>query len=120
MNRAIRRVGIAVVALLLVLVVQLTWLQVVDSHHLDHDPRNVRSVLCDINRPRGDILSADGEVLARSRAVRDGTQFQYQREYPLGGLTAQDRRSLDQIGAHASAPSVPSSVSAGSMPLSSR
>ena len=89
MNRAIRRVGIAVIALLLVLVAQLTWLQVVDSHHLDHDPRNVRSVLRSINRARGDILSADGQVLAHSTKADDGTQFQYRRDYPLGGLTAQ-------------------------------
>ncbi|MEI8000444.1 MAG: penicillin-binding transpeptidase domain-containing protein [Actinomycetes bacterium] len=89
MNRGIRRVGIAVIGLLLVLVVQLTWLQVVDSHTLDHDPRNLRSVLRDINRPRGRIVTADGTVLARSRRVHDGTQFAYQREYPLAGLTAQ-------------------------------
>ena len=89
MNRAIRRVGIAVVALLLVLVAQLTWLQVVDANHLDHDPRNVRSVLRDVNRARGEIRSADDQVLARSVKADDGTQFEYQREYPQGALTAQ-------------------------------
>lgn len=89
MNSAIRRVGVAVVAMLLVLVGQLTWLQVVDANHLDDDPRNVRSVLRDINRDRGEIRSADGQVLARSTRVTDGTQFEYQREYPQGALTAQ-------------------------------
>jgi peptidoglycan glycosyltransferase len=88
-NRGIRRVGGAVTVLLLVLVAQLTYLQIIDASKLDNDPRNLRSVLRDINRARGDILTADGEVLARSVEATDGTEFEYQREYPLGGLTAQ-------------------------------
>jgi penicillin-binding protein A len=89
MNRGIRRVGIAVTLLLLVLIGQLTYLQIVDASNLDNDPRNLRSTLRDINRARGEIRTADGEVLARSVPSTDGTDFKYQREYPLGGLTAQ-------------------------------
>jgi peptidoglycan glycosyltransferase len=89
MNRGIRRVGIAVTLLLLVLVGQLTYLQIVDAKNLDNDPRNLRSTLRDINRARGEIRTSDGEVLARSIPSTDGTDFKYQREYPLGGLTAQ-------------------------------
>lgn len=89
MDRGIRRVGTAVVVLLLVLVGQLTYLQIIRADKLDEDPRNLRSVLRDINRPRGEIITADGEVLARSVEVNDGTEFEYQREYPFGGLTAQ-------------------------------
>jgi len=89
MNRGIRRVGIAVTLLLLVLVGQLTYLQIVDAKNLDNDPRNLRSTLRDINRARGEIRTADGEVLARSVPSTDNTDFKYQREYPLGGLTAQ-------------------------------
>lgn len=89
MNRGIRRVGVAVTVLLLVLVGQLTYLQIVDADRLDHDPRNLRSVLRDFNRPRGEIVAADGEVLARSEPSDDGTEFEYQRVYPFGGLTAQ-------------------------------
>jgi peptidoglycan glycosyltransferase len=89
MNRGIRRVGVAVTFLLLVLVGQLTYLQIVDADKLDNDPRNLRSSLRDINRARGEILTSDGEVLARSVPSDDGTDFEYQREYPLGGLTAQ-------------------------------
>jgi len=89
MNRGIRKVGGAVTVLLLVLVAQLTYLQIIHADKLDNDPRNLRSVLRDINRARGDIVSTDGEVLARSVASTDGSQFDYQREYPLGGLTAQ-------------------------------
>jgi peptidoglycan glycosyltransferase len=89
LNRGIRRVGVAVTLLLLVLVAQLTYLQIVDASHLDNDPRNLRSTLRDINRARGEIRTADGEVLARSVPSTDGTDFKYQREYPLSGLTAQ-------------------------------
>jgi len=89
MNRGIRRVGTAVVALLLVIVGQLTYLQIIHAEDLENDPRNNRAALRDINRARGDIVSADGEVLATSVESDDGTDFEYQRLYPLGGLTAQ-------------------------------
>ena len=89
MNRAIHRVGIAVVVLILLLVAQLTWLQVIDADHLANDPRNTRGVLRDANRPRGPIVTADGVVLARSVAVDDGTDFKYQREYPEGAAFSQ-------------------------------
>ena len=42
-NRPIRRVGNAVTVLILLLVAQLTYLQVVDANNLANDPRNVRS-----------------------------------------------------------------------------
>lgn len=89
MNRAIRRVGVAIVVLVLLLVAQLTWLQVIDAEHLAGDPRNTRAALRDANRPRGPIVTADGVVLARSVAVDDGTDFKYQREYPQGALFSQ-------------------------------
>ncbi|MFI5046872.1 MAG: peptidoglycan D,D-transpeptidase FtsI family protein [Acidimicrobiia bacterium] len=89
MNRAIRRVGIAVTALILVLVAQLTYFQVVDAKRLANDPRNVRKQLDDFNRARGEILTAEGDVVARSVPVPANSDFDYQREYPLGGLFAQ-------------------------------
>ncbi len=89
MNRAIGRVGTAVVVLVLVLVAQLTYLQIVDADNLENDPRNVRSALRDANRPRGKILTADGVVLAQSVPSNDGTEFKYQRQYPEGALFSQ-------------------------------
>ncbi len=89
MNRSLRRVGGAVVALILICVAQLTYLQIINADHLANDPRNTRAALRDINRPRGPILSADGVVLARSVPSKDNTEFKYQREYPEGGLFAQ-------------------------------
>jgi penicillin-binding protein A len=86
MNRGIRRVGIAVTVLILVLVAQLTYLQIVDAKNLENNPLNVRAQLRDINRPRGDIVTADGEVAAKSVPSTDHTDFKFQREYPLGTL----------------------------------
>jgi peptidoglycan glycosyltransferase len=87
MNRAIRRVGFAITALIIVLVGQLTYLQVVDADRLANDPNNVRKFLRDVNRPRGKILTLDGDVVAES--VPTGGELKYQRVYPHGELFAQ-------------------------------
>ena len=89
MNPAIRRVGVALVVLILVLVGQLTYLQLVDANSLNHNPHNTRALLQNINRPRGDIVTADGVVAAHSVKANDGTVFKYQRQYPTSELFAQ-------------------------------
>jgi peptidoglycan glycosyltransferase len=86
-NRPIRRVGYAVTVLILVLVGQLTYLQVVDADNLANNPKNVRSTLKEVNRPRGRILTADGQVLAdESKTTTD--EYKYLRFYPQGDLFA--------------------------------
>jgi len=87
MEQGIRRVGIVVVVLLVALVGQLTWLQVVDAKTLANNGNNPRKIFADFNSARGNILSADGKVLARSVDVKD--EFGKQREYPLGDLVSQ-------------------------------
>jgi peptidoglycan glycosyltransferase len=89
MNRALRRVGFAVVVMLLALVGQLTYLQVVDAKKLANDPRNFRSELKNFNQPRGEIISADGKILARSIKTNGADAYKYQRVYPFGSLMAQ-------------------------------
>jgi penicillin-binding protein A len=89
-SRAIRRVGFACTFLILALVGQLTYLQVFDAEKLADDPRNVRKAIRDFSRPRGDIITADGQVVARSVPdEEDGDDFDLQREYPQGDLFAQ-------------------------------
>ncbi|MBM3675630.1 MAG: penicillin-binding protein 2 [Actinobacteria bacterium] len=87
MNAQIRHVGLGAVVLMVVLAAQLTWLQVIDAEHLADDPRNTRTFLRDFTGPRGEILSADGKVVARSVPVDD--EYERQRLYPLGELFAQ-------------------------------
>jgi penicillin-binding protein A len=86
-NRAIRRVGIGVTVLVLLLVGQLTYLQVYDADHLANDPRNIRAALRDFSKPRGKIVTADGQIVARS--VETGDELKFQRLYPLGPLFSQ-------------------------------
>src|SRR5204863_4228707 len=86
-NRAIRRVGIGVTVLVLLLVGQLTYLQVYDADNLANDPRNIRFQLRDFSKPRGRILSADDQVVARS--VETGDELKFQRLYPQGALVSQ-------------------------------
>jgi peptidoglycan glycosyltransferase len=83
-NRQVRRVGIGVVGLFVALFLQLNWLQVVDAHSLANNPRNVRAVLRDYSQPRGQIVTSDGVVVARSEPVKD--EFERQRTYPTGLL----------------------------------
>ena len=79
MNVGIRRVGAAIMVLFLGLVAQLTYLQVVHSSKLANDPHNTRKFLRDISRPRGEIVTSDGVVLAKS--VPSDDEFKYQRVY---------------------------------------
>ena len=87
MNVGIRRVGLAVTALMLILVGQLTYLQVIDAKALAHDPRNGRDFLKDLRSPRGTIVSADDKILAVSEPSND--EYRLQRKYPLGPLASQ-------------------------------
>jgi penicillin-binding protein A len=87
MNRAIRRVGIGITVLIILLVGQLTYLQVYDADRLANDPRNIRFQLRDFSKPRGQIVTADGQIVARS--VETDDELKFQRIYPLGQLFAQ-------------------------------
>ncbi len=87
MNRQIRFVGLGMLVLFLALFLQLNYLQVVDANKLAHDPRNTRIATRDFSRPRGDILSADGKVLAHSVPSNDIDKLL--RTYPAGALFAQ-------------------------------
>jgi peptidoglycan glycosyltransferase len=86
-NRPIRRVGYAVTILILVLVAQLTYLQVVDAHRLANDPRNSRHAESEYNHARGNIQTADGTIVATSLPTKG--DFKYLRSYPQGELFAQ-------------------------------
>ena len=86
MNAGIRRVGAGMIVLFVALVGQLTYLQVWRADSLATDPSNIRIFIRDIARPRGPILTADGEIVARSRST--GDELKLQRTYPLGSLFA--------------------------------
>lgn len=84
MNARIRRVGLALVTLFVVLAGQLTYLQIVAADDLADHPGNVRKVLRTYAEPRGPILTAEEKIVARSVGVED--EFRFQRLYPTHGL----------------------------------
>ena len=80
MNGQIRKLGIALLVLYGALFVQLNVVQVLRADDYNTNPRNNRAVTRDYSRPRGDIVSFDGTVLATS-VPADGP-FERQRTYP--------------------------------------
>ncbi len=81
MNTPVRRVALAVMAMLLLLLANLTYVQVVKAAEYRNDPLNHRVLLAEYARQRGQI-TAGGQVLAHS--VETGDQLRYQREFPNG------------------------------------
>jgi penicillin-binding protein A len=87
MNSKIRRLALGLLVCYAALFVQLNMLTVTRQEELASDSRNDRQTIREFNKPRGEIISADGVVLARSVPVTDPNDpFKYQREYPTGTL----------------------------------
>jgi peptidoglycan glycosyltransferase len=80
-NTPVRRIAIAVMAMILLLMANLTYVQVVKAGDYRDDARNKRVLLAEYSRKRGQI-SADGQVLASSIETDD--RLRYQRQYPDG------------------------------------
>ena len=73
MNQQIRKLAAGLIVLYLVLFVQLNVLQVGRKSELDANPLNNRQTIRDFNRPRGDIVTADGVVVGSAlvNCIRD-------------------------------------------------
>jgi peptidoglycan glycosyltransferase len=79
MNTSLRRISIAIMALIVLLLANATLTQVFRADGLRSDPRNQRVLLDEYSRQRGQI-SAGGQLLAYSMAT-DG-HFRFLRVYP--------------------------------------
>jgi len=81
-----RLTGVAgfLAVLMVALVVNLTYVQVVAAADLKSNPANTRGLTAELKQERGAIITSDGVVLARS--VKDGSV--YVREYPQGTSAA--------------------------------
>jgi penicillin-binding protein A len=88
LNRKIRQLAAGVMVLYLVLFVALNYWQVGREPELNAMDGNTRAIRREFSRPRGEIVTADGVVVARSVATPQGSEFPYQREYPTGELFA--------------------------------
>jgi peptidoglycan glycosyltransferase len=88
MDALIRRLGGAMLALFVVLLAQVTYIQVVASDRLADNPANAtRQLIAEYRVDRGSIVAADGKTfLAVSR--KSPGELKYQRHYPQGPLYA--------------------------------
>jgi peptidoglycan glycosyltransferase len=84
-NKPIRRVAIAVAVLVLALVVNLNWIQVVKSDAYRSDPANRRVLLDEYSRQRGSIV-VQGKPIAQS--IKTNDRLKYLRTYPGGAMYA--------------------------------
>src|SRR4029077_13118053 len=92
MDRQIRRLGIAFVALFAVLFAQVAYVQVFAADRIaNNDANAARKIRAQYSVQRGEILASDNlTVLARSVATPDAASpYRYLREYPQGELYGQ-------------------------------
>jgi peptidoglycan glycosyltransferase len=80
-NRAVRRISIAVLIMFVLLLANVNYLQAFEANSLSDKPGNSRAFAAQYQYQRGEITTSDGVVVARSKAV--GGIYKYQRVYPL-------------------------------------
>jgi peptidoglycan glycosyltransferase len=85
-NPQIRKLGIALIGLFVLLFGQLNNLQLRQAKKLRDDPRNTRAIVVDFSRERGRLLASDGTVLADSLPTQDN--LKRLRRYTNGPLYA--------------------------------
>ena len=82
MNRALRRISIAVLVMFLLLLVNINYLQGFQPASLASKPNNARAFEAQFQYQRGSIVTADNVTIAESRPSND--IYKYQRYYPYG------------------------------------
>jgi peptidoglycan glycosyltransferase len=88
MDRQIRRLGAALLAMFLALFAQVNYLQVFAADELKNNPGNARRlIIAEYNVDRGDIRARDDKTILATSEPTSG-DFKYQRTYPHGGLYA--------------------------------
>lgn len=86
MNTPLRRVGLAMIVMVLLLLVNATYIQVIRGDDYRSDERNQRVLLDEYSRQRGLILDASSDPVARVKDTND--RLRYQRVYPKGPMYA--------------------------------
>jgi peptidoglycan glycosyltransferase len=79
-KKPLRRLGVAVIVMIGLLLANIAYTQVIKADDYRADPNNKRTLVAEYSRQRGQITAAGGVVLARSDPVND--QYEYQRVYP--------------------------------------
>ena len=82
MNRAVRRISIAVLVMFVLLLANVNYLQAFEAGSLAGKTGNSRAFTAQFQNKRGEITTADGTVLAQSKSI--GGIYKYQRVYTHG------------------------------------
>jgi peptidoglycan glycosyltransferase len=84
-NRALRRISIAVLVMFVLLLINVNYLQGFAPTSLASKPGNSRAFYAAQNQyERGSIVTSDGVTIAASKPDNNGDGFKYQRYYPVG------------------------------------
>jgi penicillin-binding protein A len=88
-NRRIRRLGIGLIALFGLLFAQVSYIQVFAASGIAANPANARrQIIAEYKVDRGQIITADGTVIALSEPTTGNSSLGYARHYPEGPLFA--------------------------------
>ncbi len=86
MNRALRRISLGCLAMFVLLLINVNYLQGFQANSLAGEKGNIRSFDQAYQYQRGSISTADGVVIAKSRPVKG--IYKFQRYYPHGPVYA--------------------------------
>src|SRR5699024_7222413 len=85
MNKPLRKVGLVMLVMIVLLLANTSWVQVVNSEYYADNPKNLRVLYDKYSHKRGQIVSAENGVsLAGVKPTDD--KFKYRRTYPYGPL----------------------------------
>ncbi len=90
MNRALRRISIAILVMFVLLLININYLQGFEAASLANEPGNSRAFYAAQNEyERGSIMTSDGVTIAASRPSANAEDsIKYQRYYPGGAVYA--------------------------------
>ncbi|MGH3438737.1 MAG: peptidoglycan D,D-transpeptidase FtsI family protein [Sciscionella sp.] len=86
MNKPLRRVGLAMMVMMVLLLLNITYVQVIKGDSYRTNPLNQRVLLNEYSRQRGSIIDAAGNIIAGVKPTNDRLKFQ--RTYANGPLYA--------------------------------
>jgi penicillin-binding protein A len=87
-NSKIRQLAAALIACYVALFAALNYWQVNREEQLESQPDNTRKLIREFDKPRGQIVTADGVIVARSVPAEADSDVKFVRQYPTGDLFA--------------------------------
>jgi peptidoglycan glycosyltransferase len=88
LNRALKRLSLAVLVMFVLLLININYLQGFEANSLAGKPGNVRAYYAQYQYQRGKIVTSDGVTIAASKASPKGDSFPWQRYYPVPAVYA--------------------------------